>query len=107
MTQRGGSIAKKSQTAPYISSSLVAEGLAMREAILHTKELGGKKVRVESDSCQMINVLLSRAFFSDLHGIISNIMLCLPFFFIMCRLSISLEKRTWKYMRYQNRLLAW
>ncbi|CAF2358385.1 unnamed protein product, partial [Brassica napus] len=48
-----------SSSTNFVMSPLMAEGLAMREAIRKSKELGIRRVRCESDSSQLIKALNS------------------------------------------------
>lgn len=54
-------------------SSLVAEGLALREAMEHAWTLGLTKVNFESDSTQLVAAIEGETDFSDLHGIVSDV----------------------------------
>ncbi|CAF2322045.1 unnamed protein product [Brassica napus] len=48
-----------SSSTNFVMSPLMAEGLAMREAIRKSKELGIRRLRCESDSSQLIKALNS------------------------------------------------
>ncbi|CAN6874681.1 unnamed protein product, partial [Brassica oleracea] len=48
-----------SSSTNFVMSPLMAEGLAMREAIMKSKELGIRRLRCESDSSQLIKALNS------------------------------------------------
>lgn len=54
-------------------SSLLAEGLALREAMEHAWALGLMKVIFESDSSQLMAAVEGESNFFDLHGIVSNV----------------------------------
>ncbi|CAG7909042.1 unnamed protein product [Brassica rapa] len=57
----------------YVGSPLVAEGLALREAVTKCKELGLTRVRFESDCDQLIKALTSDYPMAVLYGIVSDI----------------------------------
>ena len=57
----------------FVSSPLVAEGMAMREAVKKCKELGIQRVRCESDSSQLINALNSTVEPPEIYGIVADI----------------------------------
>ncbi|KAG2273662.1 hypothetical protein Bca52824_056217 [Brassica carinata] len=80
----------------YVNSPLVAEGLAMREAMDHTLSQGFNRVVFESDSKQLISTIKNGAWFSEIHGIASDITLLSNAFelvsFSFCnRIAVSLE----------------
>ncbi|KAF3503860.1 hypothetical protein F2Q69_00045447 [Brassica cretica] len=54
-------------------SPLMAEGLAMREAIRKSKELGIRRLKCESDSSQLIKALNSSTEPLEIYGTISDI----------------------------------
>lgn len=54
-------------------SSLVAEGLALREAMEHAWSLGLTTLILETDSKQLVTAVEGDTNFSDLHGIVSDI----------------------------------
>lgn len=62
-----------SSSTSFVTSPLMAEGLAMREAIKKSKELGIRRLRCESDSSQLIKILNSSAEPLEIYGIISDI----------------------------------
>jgi len=62
-------------TSSFVTSPLMAEGLAMRDAIRKCKELGIWRFRCESDSTQLIKALNSKMEPPELYGIIADIRL--------------------------------
>ncbi|CAN7036666.1 unnamed protein product [Brassica oleracea var. botrytis] len=63
-----------SSSTDFVMSPLMAEGLAMREAIKKSKELGIRQLRCESDSSQLIKALNSSTEPLEIYGIISDIL---------------------------------
>lgn len=57
----------------YVGSALVAEGLALREALTTCKALELKRVTCVSDSAQLIKALNTEEFHSELYGILSDV----------------------------------
>lgn len=66
-------IQRRQKTLNFVSSPLMAEGLAVREALLCCREQGLNSIRVESDSNQLINAIKRKEPISELHGILSDI----------------------------------
>ncbi|XP_022569212.1 uncharacterized protein LOC111212078 [Brassica napus] len=67
-------------TAELVVSPLVAEGLAMRNAVKMCKELGLRHIRYESDSSQLIKALNSKTEPPEIYGIVSDIRIeCMDF----------------------------
>ncbi|XP_013720458.1 uncharacterized protein LOC106424252 [Brassica napus] len=62
-----------SNSTTFVTSPLMAESLAMREAIKKSKELGIRSLRCESDSSQLIKALSSSFEPLEIYGIISDI----------------------------------
>ncbi|KAF3597800.1 hypothetical protein DY000_02020231 [Brassica cretica] len=62
-------------TSSFVTSQLMAEGLAMRDTIRKCKELGIRRFRCESDSTQLIKALNSKMEPPELYGIIADIRL--------------------------------
>ena len=58
--------------ADLLASSLVAEGLAMRDAVKTCKELGLRHIRYESDSSPLIKALNSKTEPPEIYGIVSD-----------------------------------
>lgn len=58
----------------FVGSALVAEGLALREALMRCKEKGVKKVICESDSNQLIVAVNAGGMQPELYGIVSDIL---------------------------------
>ena len=63
-----------SSSTDFVMSPLMAEGLAMGEAIKKSKELGIRQLRCESDSSQLIKALNSSTEPLEIYGIISDIL---------------------------------
>ena len=63
-----------SSPAHHVSSPLVAEGLAVREAVLKCRELGLARIRIESDSAVLIKALQTEASLAGLYGILTDIL---------------------------------
>nr|VDD59881.1 unnamed protein product [Brassica oleracea] len=63
-----------SRVEPHVSSPLMAEGIAMREAIRKCKEMGLRKIRCEADSKQLITYINNKAPVPEFYGIISDIL---------------------------------
>ena len=68
-----GWIVKSQSSRRFVGSPLVAEGLALREAVTKCKELGLTRVRFESDCDQLIKALTSDYPMAALYGIVSDI----------------------------------
>ncbi|KAF2540833.1 hypothetical protein F2Q68_00029855 [Brassica cretica] len=62
-----------SSPAHHVSSPLVAEGLAVREAVLKCRELGLARIIIESDSAVLIKALQTKASLAGLYGILIDI----------------------------------
>lgn len=69
----GEIISSHSKPISFVNSSLVAEGLALREAMEHAWSLGLTSLIFESDSKQLVTAVEGEKNFSDLHGIVSDI----------------------------------
>lgn len=65
----------------YVDSPLLAEALAMREALSKSKELGFQKLQCEFDSSQLIKAIFSHKPPPEIYGVIADI-LCLSLQFI-------------------------
>ncbi|CAG7881669.1 unnamed protein product [Brassica rapa] len=57
----------------YVSSPLVAEGLALREALICCITKGIRAVRCSSDSLQLVRALNEDSPIAEIYGIISDI----------------------------------
>ncbi|WZZ01500.1 hypothetical protein YC2023_073828 [Brassica napus] len=95
-TNNGGMITSHSKLISYVNSSLVAERLALREAMEHALSLGLNRVNFKSDSKNLVAAIVDGACFSEIHGIASDITLlsnAFDFFSLRyCnRLSLSFE----------------
>ncbi|XP_048626877.1 uncharacterized protein LOC125594926 [Brassica napus] len=67
-------------TAELLAPPLVAEGLAMRDAVKMCKELGLRHIRYESDSSQLMKALNLKTEPPDIYGIVSDIRIeCMEF----------------------------
>lgn len=55
---------------PSVSSPLVAEGLAIREALVMCKEMKFHSVKIECDSSQLVKASKGTELVADLHGIL-------------------------------------
>ena len=69
-----------SVTCALVISSLVAEGLAMRSAMEQAIDLQLRKVTFESDSLQLVSAIEGSSYFSEIHGILSDIHLLSSYF---------------------------
>lgn len=58
----------------YICSPLIAEGLALRDAVAACLALGLKEVKFESDSDQLIKAINRKEPTLELYGIVSDIL---------------------------------
>ncbi|KAL0678051.1 hypothetical protein Bca4012_006032 [Brassica carinata] len=58
----------------YVSSPLIAEGLALREALFYCIAKGLRAVKCESDSLQLIRALNEETPISEIYGIIADIL---------------------------------
>lgn len=52
---------------------MVAEALALREAIFKSKELGIQRLRCETDSLQLVKAITAKKPPPDIYGIVSDI----------------------------------
>lgn len=59
---------------PFIASPLMAEGLALREAITHCKRLQKRHVRFESDSALFVKSINSEDPIVELHSVVMDIL---------------------------------
>lgn len=64
---------QSSKCEPFVISPLIAESLAMRKAILRSKELGILKVKCESDSKQLIKAIKEGNSCMEIYGIVADI----------------------------------
>lgn len=58
----------------YVSSPLMAEGLALRETIFSCRLLEQRVLRFESDSSQLIKSINTRIRAIELHSVVSDIL---------------------------------
>jgi len=58
----------------FVSSPLLAEGMAMREVMALCSGMTLQTIRVESDLAQLIKALNSGYSVSELHGVLSDIL---------------------------------
>ncbi|XP_013650648.1 uncharacterized protein LOC106355208 [Brassica napus] len=64
---------RRKKTLMFVSSPLMAEDLAVREALMHCKSQGLDSIRLESDSAELIKAIKRKEPISELHGILSDI----------------------------------
>lgn len=57
----------------HVASPLMAEGLAIREALIFCRTRGIQSCRLESDCSQLIRALNRKEPISELHGVLSDI----------------------------------
>lgn len=76
----------------YVSSSLLTEGLALREAVSSARALGLKCLRFESDSIQLINCINAGGNIAELHSIVSDVLSLSSSFDFVSFVWISREK---------------
>lgn len=57
----------------FVSSVLVAESLALRDAVLANRRLGVKEVQFEADSAQLIMAITSKMPPMEIYGIVEDI----------------------------------
>ena len=57
----------------HVASPLMAEGLAIREALIFCRTRGIQSCRLESDCSQLIRALNRKELISELHGVLSDI----------------------------------
>ncbi|KAG5388390.1 hypothetical protein IGI04_029931 [Brassica rapa subsp. trilocularis] len=67
-----------------VLSPLMAEGLALREALQTCKEVGIMNLRVESDSKILINCVLNDTSVPELYGVLADILILSTFFDSVC-----------------------
>lgn len=83
------------QRLEFVSSPLMAEGLALREAVLTCQRLGLRSVRFESDSTTLIKCLNSVLEVAELHSISSDVSaMAAEFFSNVSFVWISREKNS-------------
>ncbi|KAG5388542.1 hypothetical protein IGI04_030083 [Brassica rapa subsp. trilocularis] len=78
----------------FVTSPLMAEALALRDAILTCKRMKIKKLRFESDSAQLIKIVNSKSSVPELHGVVSDILACSLAFEFVCFVWIPRERNT-------------
>ncbi|KAL0794139.1 hypothetical protein Bca101_065516 [Brassica carinata] len=71
--QRLGQTSSAQLFVKRVNSPLVAEGLALREALISCKELEFKTITVKNDSSILIKAACGLESFSELHGILADI----------------------------------
>ena len=64
----------------FVASPLMAEGLALREAVLTCQRLKLQHIRFESDSAQLIKCLSSNETIAELHSVVFDILKLSEFF---------------------------
>lgn len=75
-----------------VGSPLMAEGLALREAVLTCVNLKIKTVHFESDAAQLIKTINSKARLAELYGVIHDIMAYASNFDYVCFSKIPHER---------------
>lgn len=76
----------------YVASALIAEGMALREAVLACRRAGIKEVRLESDSVQIIKAINLREPPLEIYGIVEDIRLMAEDFDVVVFAWISRER---------------
>ncbi|KAF3564183.1 hypothetical protein DY000_02013644 [Brassica cretica] len=71
--QKNSEISKYCAHCHFVTSPLVAEALALREAISKCKELGIQRLLCETDSTQLVNIITSRKPSPPIYGIVIDI----------------------------------
>ena len=71
--QATSTILRIKQFSGHVASPLMAESLALREAVLFCRNKGFASIRFESDSAQLINAIKRNEAISELHGVLSDI----------------------------------
>ncbi|KAG7541952.1 Endonuclease/exonuclease/phosphatase superfamily [Arabidopsis thaliana x Arabidopsis arenosa] len=71
---REGLLREGSECLTNIRSPLLAEAIAIYQALLHASEMGIKNLSIASDSKQLIEAILSETPHKDLHGILHDIL---------------------------------
>ncbi|XP_010419203.2 PREDICTED: uncharacterized protein LOC104704888 [Camelina sativa] len=66
---------RRQSSARHVRSALMAEAMAIHQAILHAKDIGITKFSLASDSLQVIKAINSAAPQTELHGILHDILL--------------------------------
>lgn len=66
--------------AEHVPSPLMAEGMALREALQRSKDLGLMRLNVESDSKTLIDSILGKNIVPEIYGIVADILLLSPSF---------------------------
>lgn len=70
----------------YVSSPLVAEALALREAMAHCRAQGILQLHCQTDSQLLVKALLSKAPTPEIYGVVSDILTLVSSF-----ISVSFE----------------
>ncbi|KAG5391598.1 hypothetical protein IGI04_021561 [Brassica rapa subsp. trilocularis] len=81
-----------SEQKAFVNSPLIAEGLAVRKAVLTCQRRELKKVRIESDSQTLVKALNSGASGAGLYGIVSDILKMAEAFEYVCFVWIPRER---------------
>lgn len=77
---------------PFVTSPLMAEALALRNAVMLCQRSRIRKVRFESDYAQLIKIINSEAIASELHGVVADIFSCISAFEFVCFAWIPRER---------------
>ncbi|XP_056842864.1 uncharacterized protein LOC130495483 [Raphanus sativus] len=78
----------------HVSSPLMAEGLALREAVLSCRSLQQRVLRFESDSSQLIKTINNQEGIAELHSVVSDILSLASEFVSVSFVWISKEKNS-------------
>ncbi|XP_018454163.1 uncharacterized protein LOC108825364 [Raphanus sativus] len=76
----------------FVSSPLVAEALAIREAITLCIKKGFLRVHVKSDSLQLVKAITSGSSFPEVYGVIADI----------CNISLAFDCISFSWIRREN-----
>lgn len=79
----------------FVNSPLIAEGLALREAVLTCQRKGLKTIQVESDSEILVKTLNSGASGAGLYGIVSDILTLGEDFEFVCFCGFHEKEMSW------------
>ncbi|EOA36548.1 hypothetical protein CARUB_v10011649mg [Capsella rubella] len=86
VTRANGDTSLHSAVCEFVSSPLMAESLACRSVVLDAISLGAEHFLLESDCQQLVGAINARIALPEVHGIISDIFLCISrFSSFVCR----------------------
>ena len=69
----GGEISRGGKTHRHVSSAMMAEALAIREALLHAGSIGITSIWLRSDAQALLKAISTKRSPTELHGILSDI----------------------------------